>query len=79
MTLRALICPYSCCNVHFPGTERYTRSWNIQFNGIIKELDFSQNTDESYVYKKDSGSAVVFLILYVNDILLNGNDISLLY
>ena len=30
------------------------------------------------MYKKDSGSAVVFLMLYVNDILLNGNDISML-
>ena len=30
------------------------------------------------MYKKNSGSAVVFLILYVNDILLNGNDVLVL-
>jgi hypothetical protein len=29
-------------------------------------------------YKKVSGSAVVFLVLYVDDILLIGNDISML-
>jgi hypothetical protein len=34
--------------------------------------------DEPYVYKKVSGSGVIFLILYVDDILLIGNDISLL-
>jgi hypothetical protein len=34
--------------------------------------------DEPYVYKKVSGSEVIFLILYVDDILLIGNDISLL-
>ena len=30
------------------------------------------------MYKKDSGSAVVFLVLYVDDILHNGNDVSVL-
>ena len=30
------------------------------------------------MYKKTSGSAVVFLILYVDDILLIGNDIPIM-
>jgi hypothetical protein len=34
--------------------------------------------DKSCVYKNSSGSAVVFQILYIDDILLIGNDISLL-
>ena len=34
--------------------------------------------DEPYVYKKISKSAIVFLILYVDDILLIGNDIPML-
>ena len=60
------------------GLKQASRSWNIRFNEIIKEFDFSQNTDEPCVYKKDSGSAVMFLMLHVNDILLNGNDVSVL-
>ena len=28
--------------------------------------------------KKDRGSVVVFLVLYVDEILLNGNDVSVL-
>ena len=28
------------------------------------------------MYKKDSGSAIIFLVLYVDDILIIGNDIS---
>ena len=32
--------------------------------------------DESYVYKKCDGSVVVFLVLYVDDILLIGNDVG---
>ena len=34
--------------------------------------------DESRVYKKCDGSVVVFLVLYVNDILLIGNDVGVL-
>jgi hypothetical protein len=34
--------------------------------------------DKPCVYKNSSGSAVVFQILYIDDILLIGNDISLL-
>ena len=42
----------------------------------IKEFGFSQNSNEHCVYMKDSGSAVVFQVLYVDDILLNGNNVS---
>ena len=37
-----------------------------------------QTYGEACVYKKVSGSSVAFLILYVDDILLMGNDIELL-
>jgi Reverse transcriptase (RNA-dependent DNA polymerase) len=44
-----------------------------------KKLDFIRNPKESCVCKKVSGSSVIFLILYVDDILLIGNDISIFY
>ena len=34
--------------------------------------------NESCVYKKTSESAIIFLVLYVDDILLIGNDIPML-
>jgi len=34
--------------------------------------------DEPCVYKKDEGTSVVFLVLYVDDILLIGNDVGVL-
>ena len=37
-----------------------------------------QTYGEACIYKKVSGSSVAFLILYVDDILLIGNDIELL-
>ena len=39
---------------------------------------FIQNKDEPYVYKKVSESNIIFLILYIDDILLMGSNISLL-
>ena len=43
-----------------------------------KSLASSRTTEESCVYKKVSGSAIAFLILYVDDILLIGNDVTFL-
>ena len=60
------------------GLKQASRCWNIQFDETIKEFGFSQNQDEACVYKKVSRSAVVFLVLYVDDILLIGNDVSVL-
>jgi hypothetical protein len=53
-------------------------SWNIRFDEVVKGFGFHQNEDKVYVYKKESGSAVVFLILHVDDILFIWNDIPML-
>nr|GEU87497.1 hypothetical protein [Tanacetum cinerariifolium] len=52
--------------------------WNKQFNDEIKKFGFTQNPDEPCVYLKASGSYIAILNLYVNDILLMGNNISML-
>jgi hypothetical protein len=53
-------------------------SWNLCFDEVIKGFGFVQNTEESCIYKKMSGSSVSFLVLYVDDILLIGNDVKCL-
>ncbi|KAK8569112.1 hypothetical protein V6N12_007644 [Hibiscus sabdariffa] len=60
------------------GLKQASRSWNLRFNDAIKEFGFMRNEDEPCVYKKFSGSIVSFLILYVDDILIIGNDIPTL-
>ena len=60
------------------GLKQASRSWNLHFDEAVKEFGFIKNEDEPCVYKKVSGSAVVFLVLYVDDILLIGNDIPTL-
>ena len=60
------------------GLNQASRSWNLPFDEAIKEFDFIRYEEEPCVYKKTSGSAIAFLVLYVDDILLIGNDIPLL-
>ncbi len=60
------------------GLKQASRSWNLHFDETVKQFGFIENEDEPCVYKKDSRSAVVFLVLYVDDILLIGNDIPTL-
>lgn len=38
----------------------------------------TKNVDKPYVYKKINKNKVAFLVLYVDDILLNGNDVEYL-
>ncbi|TYK31055.1 gag/pol protein [Cucumis melo var. makuwa] len=60
------------------GLEQASRSWNIIFDTAIKSYGFDQYDDEPSVYKKINKGKVAFLVLYVDDILLIGNDVGYL-
>ena len=60
------------------GLKQTSRSWNIKFDQAIKTFGFDKNPDEPCVYKRIQGATVIFLVLYVNDILLIGNDVEVL-
>ena len=50
----------------------------MNFDKMIKMSGFIKNGEEPYVYKWTNSSIVIFLILYVDDILLIENDIPAL-
>jgi hypothetical protein len=60
------------------GLKQAPRSWNICFDEVVKWFSFIKNEEERCIYKKVSGSAVVFLVIYMDDILLIRNDIPML-
>ena len=60
------------------GLKQASSSWNIKFDQSVKTFRFIQCPDEPFVYKKNSRNVVVFLILYVDDILLIENDVGTL-
>ena len=60
------------------GLVQASRSWNKCFDSVIKAYGFIHTSGEACIYKKVSGSSVAFLIVYVDDTLLNENDIEFL-
>ena len=60
------------------GLKQTLRSWNLKFDQLVKLFRFLQSPDEPCVYKKCSGNLVVFLVLYVDNILLIRNDVGTL-
>jgi hypothetical protein len=60
------------------GLKQASQSWNLCFDEVIKGFRFVQNKKESCIYNKMSVISMAFLVLYVYDILLIGNDVKLL-
>ena len=60
------------------GLKQASRSWNIRFDQAIKSFGFKQNLDEPCVYERHQDNVVMFLVLYVDDILLIGNDVGVM-
>ncbi|GKE04528.1 putative RNA-directed DNA polymerase, partial [Tanacetum coccineum] len=60
------------------GLKQASCSWNLCFHEKVTQFEFSRSEDGPCIYFKVSRSVIVFLVLYVNDILLIGNDIPTL-
>ncbi|KAL0367347.1 UNVERIFIED_CONTAM: Retrovirus-related Pol polyprotein from transposon RE2 [Sesamum radiatum] len=60
------------------GLKQASQSWNTHFYEVIRGYDFIKNDYDPCVYKKISESSVSYLVLYVHDILLIGNDVKML-
>ncbi|KAL0293214.1 UNVERIFIED_CONTAM: Retrovirus-related Pol polyprotein from transposon TNT 1-94 [Sesamum radiatum] len=60
------------------GLKQASKSWKTHFDEVIRGNDFIKNDYDPCVYKKISGSSIVYLVLYVDDILLSGNDVKML-
>ena len=61
------------------GLKQASRQWYFKFNDTITSFGFKENTVDRCIYLKVSGSKIIFLILYVDDILLATNDLGLLF
>ncbi|KAH9688238.1 Integrase catalytic domain-containing protein [Citrus sinensis] len=56
-----------------------SHQWYFKFHQIIISYGFEANVIDECVYHKFSGSKHIFLVLYVDDILLATNDIGILH
>ena len=61
------------------GLKQASRQWYLKFNDTITSFSFQENIIDRCIYRKISGSKFIFLVLYVDDILLAANDLGILY
>lgn len=45
---------------------------------MLKKLGFKQTVMDNYMYAKFSGSRLIYIILYVDDVMLTSNDFEFL-
>ena len=50
----------------------------MKFNSTIRKFGFQENVEDNCVYAKFKNGKYIFLVLYVDDILLASNDVNLL-
>ena len=68
------------CKLHrsIYGLKQASQSWHLCFDRCIKSYDFIENEEKQCIHKWVIGSVIIFLVLYVDDILLVENDITAL-
>ena len=60
------------------GLKQSSRQWYLKFHETIRKFGFHENVEDNCVYAKFKSGKFIFLILYVDDILLASSDVSLL-
>ncbi|KAJ9567681.1 LOW QUALITY PROTEIN: hypothetical protein OSB04_003647 [Centaurea solstitialis] len=60
------------------GLKQASRQWYKKFDTVMNSFGFEENKLDECIYSKTSGSSFIFLILYVDDILLATNSKNLL-
>jgi hypothetical protein len=60
------------------GLKHASRQWYLKFDETIRSFGFKENDEDNCIYAKFRNEKFIFLILYVDDILLASSDVSLL-
>ena len=63
--------------IHY-GLKQASRQWNLKFERTIKNFGFKENVEDNCVYTKFKNGKFIFLVLYMDGILLATNDVILL-
>jgi hypothetical protein len=63
---------------HIYGLKQASRQWYLKFDETIRKFGFKENEEDNCIYAKFKNENFIFLILYVDDILLVSSDVHLL-
>ncbi|KAJ0762639.1 putative RNA-directed DNA polymerase [Helianthus annuus] len=56
------------------GLKQAPRMWNEKLVGVLLELGFNQSKSDYSLFVKSINSALIILLVYVDDIIVTGND-----
>jgi hypothetical protein len=60
------------------GLKQASKQWYLKFDRTIRKFGFKDNVENNCIYTKFKNGKFIFLILYVDDILLASSDVNLL-
>jgi hypothetical protein len=60
------------------GLNWASRQWYLKFDETIRKFGFKENEEDNCIYAKFKNGKFIFLVLYVDDILLASSDVHLL-
>jgi hypothetical protein len=60
------------------GLKQVSRQWYLKFDETIRKFSLKKNGEDNCIYAKFSNRKFIFLVLYVDDILLASIDVYLL-
>jgi hypothetical protein len=60
------------------GLKQAYRQWYLKFNETIRKIGVKKNEEDNYIYAKFKNGKFIFLVLYVDAILLASSDVHLL-
>jgi hypothetical protein len=61
------------------GLKQSPRMWYLKFDTYMLGLAFTRRKFDQYVYFKLVGYRLIYLVLYVNDMLLIGNEKEIIH
>ncbi|RVW39088.1 Retrovirus-related Pol polyprotein from transposon TNT 1-94 [Vitis vinifera] len=60
------------------GLKQASRQWYLKFEKIVTSFGFIKNKFDQCIYMKVNGSKYIFMVLYIDDILLASSNVNLL-
>ncbi|KAM1356775.1 hypothetical protein ACFX2H_030666 [Malus domestica] len=60
------------------GLKQASRQWYKKFDQVVNSFGFSENKIDNCIYMKQAKSDFIFVVLYVDDILLASSSVQLL-
>ncbi|KAE8724060.1 hypothetical protein F3Y22_tig00010968pilonHSYRG00140 [Hibiscus syriacus] len=56
------------------GLKHVSRQWNLKLTEALLEVEYSQSKFDYSLFTKSQGSKIVIMFIYVDDLLITGND-----